>query len=182
MCLKNSLKIQLSDQECADYVVKRGHPSSTGRQDEGNEYENLPQSEASAEGVLEQINKMYNNKHQASETVEEEVGWVEREWEKKAFSRASAEIKSGIPATRPFLVVWKDLHEAQCFSHRGKCTDNPTITFIIKLIILLQGRGNKEEKKIPVMYHFFSMTRAVKDRFQSEFLIASWGRSVIICQ
>lgn len=29
----------------------------------GNESEKLPQNKVSAEGVLEQINKMYNNKH-----------------------------------------------------------------------------------------------------------------------
>lgn len=35
----------------------------------GNESENLPQSEASAEGVLVQINKMYNNKQHKKQMV-----------------------------------------------------------------------------------------------------------------
>lgn len=35
----------------------------------GNESEKLPQSEVSAEGVLEQINKMYNNKHRKKQMV-----------------------------------------------------------------------------------------------------------------
>lgn len=35
---RNSLKIQLSDQECADCVAKRGRPSGTDRQDEGAAY------------------------------------------------------------------------------------------------------------------------------------------------
>lgn len=35
----------------------------------GNESEKLPQSEVSAEGVLEQINKIYNNKHHKKQMV-----------------------------------------------------------------------------------------------------------------
>lgn len=38
---KNSLQTQLSDQERADCAVKKGHPSGTGRQDEGTAYVKL---------------------------------------------------------------------------------------------------------------------------------------------